>query len=88
MLGAGYLKIRNRVAYANLEERSLGTEVEFNVRDVRSPDGHTFRSVGLGRGGSGAEVARWRQPGWAGMQRLAAVPRFLRLPSGLQRWAL
>ncbi|PSC76476.1 Glyoxalase domain-containing 4 [Micractinium conductrix] len=39
----GYLKIRNRVAYANLEERSLGTEVEFNVRDVRSPDGHTFR---------------------------------------------
>lgn len=41
----GYLKIRNRVAFATLEEQGLGQEVEFNVREVRSPDGHTFRVV-------------------------------------------
>ncbi|KAL4425502.1 hypothetical protein ABPG75_009518 [Micractinium tetrahymenae] len=39
----GYLKVRNRVAYKALEEQSLGQEVEFNVREVRSPDGHIFR---------------------------------------------
>ncbi|EFN57800.1 hypothetical protein CHLNCDRAFT_20875 [Chlorella variabilis] len=39
----GFLKVRNRVAYASLEEQGLGQEVEFNVREVASPDGHTFR---------------------------------------------
>ncbi|KAL4419410.1 hypothetical protein ABPG77_003384 [Micractinium sp. CCAP 211/92] len=41
----GFLKIRNRVAFRTLEEQSLGHEVEFNVREVRSPDGHIFRVV-------------------------------------------
>lgn len=41
----GYLKVRNRVAFRALEEQNLGQEVDFNVREVRSPDGHTFRVV-------------------------------------------
>lgn len=38
-----FFKIRNRVAYNNLEEQGLGSEIAFNVREVRSPDGHVFR---------------------------------------------
>lgn len=39
----GYCKVRNRVAFSMLEEQGLGHEVAFNVREVNSPDGHTFR---------------------------------------------
>ena len=50
----GFLKIRNRVAYSNLEEAGLGHEVAFNVREARSPDGHLFQVLNEDPGDAGS----------------------------------